>query len=119
VKAALAAAFAYPKVSVNVLTAPFIKSPPNVQAQSPVQMAAPLAHAGLELLAALALMLGLALPLGKRIAAVNLDAVLPPPPLPPLPLPAPPRDYPELRDQAAENIPSVARLLQSWAEDNE
>jgi flagellar M-ring protein FliF len=31
----------------------------------------------------------------------------------------PPRDFAELRAQAGENVAGVARLLQSWAEENE
>jgi len=119
VKAALAGAFAYPQVSVNVLAVDFTKAPPPLSATPLVQAAGPLAHAGLALLAALALLFGLALPLGKRISAVNVSAFLPPPPRAPLPVMLPVREFPELREQAAENVPGVARLLQSWAEDNE
>jgi len=119
IKAAIAAAFAYPQVSVNVLEATFQKAPSPLSATPVAQAAGPLAHAGLALLAALALLLGLALPLGRRIAAVNVNAFLPAPPRTPLPVALPPREFIELRDQAAENVPGVARLLQSWADDNE
>ncbi len=124
VKAAIAAGFAYPNVSVNVLASPFQK-PSGGLAAAPLAAAAnPVAHALLEVVAALALLFGLALPAGRRLANVNLKTLIPPPapaPLPqrPLPVVVPPRDFTELRDQAAENIPGVARLLQSWAEEND
>jgi flagellar M-ring protein FliF len=77
-----------------------------------------LTHALLEVMAAAALLFGLALPVGRRIATVNIQKLLPPPQRP-LPVVLPPRDYSDLREQAAENIGGVARLLQNWAEDNE
>jgi flagellar M-ring protein FliF len=121
IKTAISAAFAYPNVTVNVLATPFqIATAPTVAA--PIIAAAnPLAHAMLEVMAAMALLFGLALPAGRRLATVNLKTMLPPSPPAPRPLPSitPPRDFSELRDQAAENIPGVARLLQSWTEENE
>jgi flagellar M-ring protein FliF len=121
VKLAIASAFAYPNVTVNVLATPFQKSASATGAVPIIQAANPLAHAMLELLAAFALLFGLALPAGRRLANVNLKNLLPAPaPIPrPLPVVIAPRDFSELRDQAAENIPGVARLLQSWAEDND
>jgi flagellar M-ring protein FliF len=119
VKAAVAGAFAYPKVNVAVLAASFRK-PANALSAAPLVSAiGPLAHAVLEVLAASALLFGLALPVGRRLASVNVQNLLPPPPPRPLAVAAPPRDFSDLREQAAENIPGVARLLQSWAEDNE
>lgn len=120
VKAAIAGAFAYPQVSVSVLASPFQKPPASLLAAPMAQAAGKLTQAGLELMAAAALLFGLALPLGRRLAMVNVQTLLsPPPPRPPVPVALPPRDFSELREQAAENIPGVARLLQSWAEDNE
>jgi flagellar M-ring protein FliF len=121
VKAAIAGAFSYPQVHVAVLAAAFQKpSVENALAPAPLMQAiGPLAHALLEVMAAAALLFGLALPVGRRLGSVNVQALLPPPPQRPLPVVLPPRDFSDLREQAAENIPGVARLLQSWAEDNE
>jgi flagellar M-ring protein FliF len=121
IKTAISSAFAYPDVTVNVLAAPFQKSAAALGAAPIIAAANPLTHALLEVLAAMALLFGLALPAGRRIANVNLKTLLPSPPPAPRPLPVmiPPRDFSELRDQAAENIPGVARLLQSWAEEND
>ncbi len=121
IKTAIAAAFAYPNVTVNVLAAPFQKSVTAIGATPIIAAANPLTHALLEVLAAMGLLFGLALPTGRRLANINLKTLAPPPPAAPRPLPVviPPRDFSELRDQAAENIPGVARLLQSWAEDND
>jgi flagellar M-ring protein FliF len=118
VKTAIAGAFAYPNVSVNILAASFQKQP-NTLAAAPLMAAVPpVAQALLEVMAAAALLFGFAVPAGKRLAAFNINAYLPPP-LRPMPVVLPPRDFSDLRDQAAENIPGVARLLQNWAEDNE
>lgn len=121
IKTAIASAFAYPDVTVNVLAAPFQKQATAAGAAPLIEAANPLAHALLEVLAALALLFGLALPAGRRLTNFDLKNLMPPPrPTPrPLPVVIPPRDFSELRDQAAENIPGVARLLQSWAEDND
>ena len=118
VKAAIAGGFAYPDVTVHVLAASFRKASSPLLAPPLVRAAGPLTHALLEVMAAAALLFGLALPVGRRLAAVNIQSLLPPPPRP-MPVALPPRDFSELREQAAENIPGVARLLQSWAEDNE
>ncbi|MDE2319908.1 MAG: hypothetical protein KGK02_09455, partial [Rhodospirillales bacterium] len=121
IKTAIASAFAYPNVAVNVLATPFQKQATPMVAEPIIAAANPLAHAMLEVLAATALLFGLALPAGRRIANVNLKTMLPAPqPMQrPLPVITPPRDFSELRDQASENIPGVARLLQSWTEENE
>jgi flagellar M-ring protein FliF len=124
VKAAIAGAFAYPQVNVNVLAAAFQKPTASLSAGALTQSIAPLTQALLELLAAAALLFGLALPVGRRLATVNIMALLPPPPPPPpiqrpMPVVLPPRDFSDLREQVGENIPGVARLLQNWAEENE
>lgn len=119
VKAAIAGTFAYPNVTVNVLEASFQKPTTGLTATPLVAAANPLAHALLEVMAAAALLFGLALPVGRRLANVNIQALLPPPPPRPIPVVLPIRDFSELREQAAENIPGVARLLQSWVEENE
>ncbi len=118
-KAAIAGTFAYPDVTVNVLEASFQKPATGLAAAPLVAEANPLAHALLEVMAAAALLFGLALPVGRRLANVNIQALLPPPPPRPIPVVLPPRDFSELCEQAAENIPGVARLLQSWVEENE
>jgi flagellar M-ring protein FliF len=122
VKAAIASAFAYPKVNVSVLAASF-KTPVSTMAFGPLaQSSVPLTHALLEVMAAAFILFGLALPVGRRLATVNIQAFLPPiPPPQPRPMPTvlPPRDFSDLREQAGENIPGVARLLQNWVEENE
>lgn len=117
VKTAIAGAFAYP-VSVNVLEASF-QQPPGQLVAAPLIAAVPsLAQAVLEMMAAAALLFGFAVPAGKRLTAINFQSYLPVAPRP-MPVVLPPRDFSDLREQAADNIPGVARLLQSWAEDNE
>jgi flagellar M-ring protein FliF len=122
VKAAISGAFAYKQVAVSVLAASF-KTPTSATALEPlVQSSVSLTHALLEVMAAAFILFGLALPVGRRLATANIQAFLPPPlPLPPRPIPPvlPPRDFSDLRDQAGENIPGVARLLQNWVEENE
>jgi len=118
VKTAIASAFAYPNVNVNVLAASFQK-PSGRLSEAPLLAAAPpLTQALLEVMAAAALLFGFAVPAAKRLASVNIQAYLPPQPRP-MPVVLPPRDFSDLREQASENIPGVARLLQSWAEENE
>ena len=118
VQSAVASAFAYPDVKVNILAVPFQKQVGQGKAASFVAAVPPVAQALLEMMAAAALLFGFAIPAGKRLAALNVQAFLPPVPRP-VPLVLPPRDFSDLRDKAAENIPGVARLLQNWAEDNE
>jgi flagellar M-ring protein FliF len=121
VKAAIAGAFAYPQVSVNVLAAPFQTSiATSAVSPSVVQNMSALTRAGLEMLAAAALLFGLALPLGRRLAALSLA---PEPPAPRVARPAiagalPQPDFSHIRERASENITGVARLLQSWVEDD-
>jgi len=118
VKAAISGAFAYPNVTVNVLAASFQAPPSQLIAAPLVAAVPPVAQAVLEMMAAAALLFGFAVPAGKRLAALNIQAYLPVQPRA-LPVVLPPRDFSDLREQAAENIPGVARLLQNWAEDNE
>ncbi|MGE4481072.1 flagellar basal-body MS-ring/collar protein FliF [Acidocella sp.] len=121
IKAAITAAFAYPDVKVNVLATPFQKPAEALGSSPMIAAASPLTHAALELLAALALLFGLALPAGRRLANIDLKNLVPPPPPAQRPLPTipPPRDFSGLREQASENVPGVARLLQSWTEEND
>lgn len=117
VKAAVASTFAYPNVNVNVLVASFRKQPVSSTAFPSAATANPIAHAVLEVMAAAALLFGLALPAGRRLASANIKAFLPQ--ARPVPTVLPLRDFSDLREQATENIPGVARLLQNWAEEDE
>jgi flagellar M-ring protein FliF len=134
IKAAIVGAFAYPQVAVNVMAVPFTRNSSLGQPFQLQQAIGPLSQALLEVLAALALLFGLALPLGRRIGTLG-------PPRRMLALPAatpamagatmeaqqqvagpimPPRmEYTGLREEAAKNVPGVARLLQDWAEGND
>lgn len=118
VKNAVTGALAYPAVTVSVLASAFQKPAPGFSAAPIAAAVPPLTHGLLEVMAAAALLFGLALPVGRRLATLNPQALLPPPRRP-MPVVLPPRDFSELREQAGANIPGVARLLQSWAEDNE
>lgn len=134
IKQAIAGAFSYPKVAVNVLVAPFGRTSALAQPFQLQRSIGPLSQALLEVLAALALLFGLALPLGRRIGSLT-------PPRRLLALPAaapaiataaivageeiagpiiPPRvEYTGLREEAAKNVPGVARLLQDWVDGND
>lgn len=123
IKSAIAAGFAYPDVKVNILSAPFSKPAVNPYG---IQIIAtsldPVIHSLLELLCACALLFGLALPVGRRLAGLNYKSMFLPqrPALPsPLSITTPQHDFTELREHAADNIPGVAQLLQSWVNDNE
>ena len=124
VKAAIAGAFSYRLVSVNVLAAPFAQ-PPGLEQTLIQQAVGPLSHAILEVLAAIALLFGAALPMGRRIGTMAIPRrVLAVPAPRPVPIDVtaelpPPLEFSSLREQAAKNIPGVARLLQSWVEDLE
>ena len=124
VKAAIAAAFSYPVVTVNVLAAPFAQ-PPGLGQTLIQQAVGPLSHAILEVLAAIALLFGVALPMGRRIStmAIPRRVIAVPAPRPvPIDVTAelpPPLEFTSLREQAAKNVPGVARLLQSWVDDLE
>ena len=124
VKAAIAGAFSYPHVSVSVLAAPFTR-PPGLQQALLQQAFGPLSHAILEVLAAVALLFGVALPMGRRIStmAVPRRVVAVPAPRPaPVEVTAelaPPLEFKSLREQAAKNVPGVARLLQGWVDELE
>jgi flagellar M-ring protein FliF len=116
VKAAVAAAFDYPQVNVNVLATSF-NEPAVSNINGLAGAVAPISRAVMELLAAAALLFGLARPLGRRLTALGesapapmLTARTPPPPLPR-------RDLKQLRAQAIDNPNEIARLLQSWADE--
>ncbi len=133
IKQAVAAAFSYPNIAVNVISAPFVNLPAPGPPFLVQQAIGPLSHAVLEVLGAIALLFGLALPMGRRIGTLatirrplaltalpagmaappEASAVPPPPSLPPR------VEYTALREEAAKNIPAVARLLQNWVEDSE
>jgi flagellar M-ring protein FliF len=117
VKSAIAGAFAYPHVTVNVLAAPFqAPAPVGMVSTALISAIGPVTRAVLEVLAAAALLIGVAIPVGRRIGDLSVSiGRLPPPPRPAVILP--PAEFGSLREQAAENAASVARLLQSWAED--
>jgi flagellar M-ring protein FliF len=124
VKAAIAGAFAYKTVTVNVLAAPFQAPGISPTAMTLAQEAGPVSRALLEVMAAAALMFGVALPLGRRLGMLGerVPAVVAPVPvsLPrPVPVALPRRDLTKLRAQANENLAGVAKLLQSWVEENE
>jgi len=123
VKAALAGAFSYPQVTVTVLSASFQPEAARQTTTMVMQATGPVTHAVLEVLAAAALLFGVALPLAQRLTA-------PPPPsqsMRPVMAAAEPRrpivaalataDYTDLRAQATEHVASVAKLLQSWTEE--
>jgi flagellar M-ring protein FliF len=124
VKAAVAAGFAYPNVSVNVLAASFQK-PPSISLVSnqALDSYAAITRAALQMMAAAALLFGLALPLSRRMSNMRLVPEMPMPaavaaPRPKAPALPPPADFAQLRERATENITTVARLLQSWVEDD-
>jgi flagellar M-ring protein FliF len=79
----------------------------------------PLSRAVLEVLAAAALLFGVALPIGRRIGDLSLNFGASPLPAAAKSVILPPPDFSGVREQAGENVASVARLLQSWAEDGE
>ena len=124
VKSAIAGAFSYPHVTVTVLAAPFAQ-PPGLGQTLVQQALGPLSHAILEVLAAIALLFGAALPMGRRIStmAIPRRVIAVPAPRPaPVDLTAelpPPLEFHSLREQAAKNVPGVARLLQSWVDELE
>lgn len=136
IRHAVTGAFSYPNVTVTVMTAPFAGVPalgPPLVLQAAI---GPLSHALLEVLGAVALLFGLALPMGRRIGSLA-------PMRRPLTLTAIPAEmaaaaaasaagatsaipslaarveYTALREEAAKNVPAVARLLQTWVEEGE
>ncbi|MBW4024862.1 MAG: hypothetical protein HIU92_17335 [Proteobacteria bacterium] len=123
VKAAIAGAFSYPQVSVIVVAAPFTPTSGLEQPFVLQQAIGPLTHAVLEVLAAVALLFGLALPMGRRISTLAVPrrviALPNPRPIEVAAVMPPPLEFSALRDQAAKNVPAVARLLQSWIDDLE
>jgi len=136
IRHAVTGAFSYPNVTVAIMTAPFAGAPtlgPPLVLQAAI---GPLSHAVLEVLGAVALLFGLALPMGRRIGSLA-------PMRRPLTLTAIPAEmaaaaaasaagatsaipslaarveYTALREEAARNVPAVARLLQTWVEEGE
>jgi flagellar M-ring protein FliF len=124
VQTMIAGAFSYPHVSVNVLAAPFAQ-PPGLGQTLLQQALGPLSHAILEVLAAVALLFGVALPMGRRISTMAIPRRVIAVPAPrPIPIDVtaempPPLEFSSLREQAAKNVPGVARLLQSWVDELE
>jgi flagellar M-ring protein FliF len=129
VQAAVAGAFAYP-VKVNVLVAPFKRSEALPGAGWLLQAAGPVSSAVLEVIAALALLFGVALPGGRWLATIGTRSARPAaaavvaPAAPPTTviIEPPPQQLFEfigLRQKVSENPAEIAKLLQSWVEDNE
>jgi flagellar M-ring protein FliF len=124
VKGLIAGAFSYPRVSVSVLAAPFAR-PPGLEQTLIQQPVGPLSHAILEVLAAIALLFGVAVPMGRRLSTMAIPrriVAVPAPRAGPMEVTAqlpPPLEFTSLREQAAKNVPGVARLLQSWVDDLE
>jgi flagellar M-ring protein FliF len=125
VQAAIAGAFAYP-VTVSVLAAPFKGSVALPGGGAFLQQAGPISSALLEVIAALALLFGVALPGGRWLATISTrpfvrTAIAAPVPVPVAiePVPPLPYEYIGLLEKAAENPAEIARLLQSWVEDDE
>jgi flagellar M-ring protein FliF len=120
----IAGAFSYPRVSVSVLAAPFAR-PPGLEQTLIQQPVGPLSHAILEVLAAIALLFGVAVPMGRRLSTMAIPrriVAVPAPRAGPMEVTAqlpPPLEFTSLREQAAKNVPGVARLLQSWVDDLE
>jgi flagellar M-ring protein FliF len=77
IKTAIAGAFAYPQVNVNVLAASFAKPAGNLAAAPIAADIAPLAHGMLELMAAAALLFGLALPAPRHAEPAGAVAAAP------------------------------------------
>lgn len=126
VQAAIAGAFAYP-VTVNVLAAPFQRSVALPGGGAFLQDAGPISSALLEVIAALALLFGVALPGGRWLATISTrpfvrTAIAAPVAVPAMvvePVPPLPYEYIGLLEKAAENPAEIAKLLQSWVEDDE
>jgi flagellar M-ring protein FliF len=70
-------------------------------------------------MAAAALLLGVAMPIGRRLGIATGASLPALPPHRPIPTSLPPPDFSSLREVARGNPAGVARLLQTWAEDNE
>lgn len=121
VKSAIASAFAYKQVNVNVLAANFEATSLSASPRRFLHGIGPLTQSLLELMAAAALLLGIALPFGRRLAIAGPFSISAPalPPHRPAPSPLPAPDVAPLREIARGNPAGVARLLQNWAEENE
>ncbi|HQT63566.1 MAG: flagellar M-ring protein FliF [Acidocella sp. 20-57-95] len=118
-KAAIAAAFAYPNVHVNVLATSFKPADASVVSYQLLPIIAPFTRAVLVMLGTIALLLGFAVPFGRRLATVGTRNQATSLPTRPLPVTLPPPDFSALRDVARGNPAGVARLLQSWADEHE
>jgi len=115
VKAALAGAFDYPSVNVNVMAAPFRSQAGMANAAGLLQAAGPVSHAVMEIIAALALLFGAVLPLRSWLGRLNVGVshtALPRP----VEIAVPKKEFGKLRNLASEEPIAVAKLLQSWAE---
>jgi flagellar M-ring protein FliF len=119
IKTAIASAFAYKQVNVNVLAANFEASPQTISTSRYLRGIGPLTQSLLELMAAAALLLGVAMPIGRRLGIATGASLPALPPHRPIPTSLPPPDFSSLREVARGNPAGVARLLQTWAEDNE
>ena len=119
VKAAITGAFAYPQVNVNILAASFHAGGVGETSGGLIQAAAPVSRALLEVVAAAALLFGVALPLGRRLG--TLGASLPAPTMlqRPVAVALASGGGSDLRGQVTKDPASAARLLQSWAEEDE
>ncbi len=118
-KVAIASAFAYPNVHINVLATSFKPADVNVMSSQLEPVVAPFTRAALEMLGAIALLLGLAVPLGRRLATIGTRSHGATLSTRPLPVTLPPPDFSALRDVARGNPAGVARLLQNWADEHE
>lgn len=119
VKAAIAGAFAYPQVNVNVLAAPFRGGSAQAGPAGLIQAAAPVSRALLEVVAAAALLFGIAMPLGRRLGTLGTIAPLPPVMARPVAVALAGGGGADLRGQVTKDPLNAARLLQSWAEEDE
>jgi flagellar M-ring protein FliF len=115
VKAALAGAFAYPSVNVNVMAAPFRSAAGVADAASLLLAAGPVAHAVMEIVAVLALLFGAVLPMSRWLGRLNVGVTHTALPRP-VEIAVPKKEFGKLRNLAAEEPIAVAKLLQSWAE---
>jgi flagellar M-ring protein FliF len=107
-------------VTVSVLSASFQSAKLPQASAVLLQATGPVTHAVLEVLAAAALLFGVALPLAKRLATpapVLQAAAAIAEPRRPIIASLSTTDYSDLRVQATEHVASVAKLLQTWTEE--
>jgi flagellar M-ring protein FliF len=116
VKAVIAGAFAYP-VNVDVMAVPFKAGTASQLTEGLLVAADPISRAVLEALAAAALLFGAAIPLSGWIGRLSVNSFQPA-----LPRQAeislPKRDFKKLRNIATEEPSLIAKLLQSWTEND-